>query len=259
MRIIELLMSLSIEIIGALIVFLLGFLVSKAPKSIEKYKLKKFFGSSVLSNDFQIIYGTVQRRKARSKQIIYEKKYHDGTVYKSGGTYKIIADGTLRAYSYISHELAKFRKNQIEFFTDEIAYKHFNNTFIVIGGPLVNELTNIAMNEKSNIFFKFANLDFTGTGNLRIDVFINSKEKLSYTLTCGKNDYGIILKIRNSRFKDHFFIVCAGISSWGTSGAAWYLVNNWKRLYQEFKSNEFGIILREGIIIINETQNAIRL
>lgn len=245
MEIFEFFKSISIELAGALIIFALGFLFSNAPKSITKYRLKRFFGSSVLCDDFQIVYGGVQICSDINNQI-FEKKYHDGKIYKSKGDYKIISDGGIRAYNYISHELGKHRDNLIKLCSDDIAYTDLNRTYITIGGPLTNELTDLALNEKSNKFFRFANLELVESDELRIDILNNSDNSKFFTRFPGK-DYGIILKIRNSRFKNHFFFVCAGISSWGTSGTTWYLANNWKNLYKEFKSKEFGIVLEVNI------------
>jgi hypothetical protein len=60
----------------------------------------------------------------------------------------------------------------------------------------------------------------------------------------------MILKIRNSRFPTQFFFVCAGIRTWGTSGAAWYLSEHWKSLYKEFGNQEFGVVLEVNRTVV---------
>jgi hypothetical protein len=174
---------------------------------------------------------------------MFEKKYHDGKVYKSRGDYRIVSDSGIRAYSYVIHEFAKYRTGVVNLCSDEFAFEHLNKTYIIIGGPLTNELTGIAINEKSNTFFKFANLESTESDDLRIDVSNIIEEKIFFLASSGE-DYGVVLKVRNSIHKNNFYFACAGIGNWGTSGAAYYLANNWANLYKEFKSKEFGIVIK---------------
>ena len=161
------------------------------------------------------------------------------------GNYTIISDSTLQAYSYIIQELAKYTK-LIDISTDEFAYINLDNSFLSIGGPISNELTYFAMQEKNNKYFQFTGFENKPKEEWHIDVISNSSEKLSFNRTYSK-DIGILMKLKNSRFKNHYFFVCAGLGSWGTSGAAWYLANNWKKLYNEFKSGEFGILLEANV------------
>jgi hypothetical protein len=59
-------------------------------------------------------------------------------------------------------------------------------------------------------------------------------------------DYGLVLKIPNLRFPNHFFFVCAGLGEWGTSGASWYLASKWKQLHKEF-GDAFGVVVEVEI------------
>jgi hypothetical protein len=103
-------------------------------------------------------------------------------------------------------------------------------------------LTEWALNEPSNHFLKFSIPEILYDKPITIDVISHPSKRLSFESTEGK-DYGMILKVRNSRFPTQLFFVCAGIRTWGTSGAAWYLSEHWKSLYQEFGNQEFGIVL----------------
>lgn len=247
----ELFSNLIAEIICAILVFLLGYFISGIPKSIGNYKLKKLFGSSIFKGNFKIVYG-ITRKIIDDRNIgtdlkipAYQKIYQDGRIFTMEGNYTIISDHTLQAYSYIIQELAKYTK-LIDISTDEFAYIDLDNSFLTIGGPISNELTYFAMQEKTNIFFQFSGFENGAKEDWQIDVIDNSSEKISFKRTYSK-DIGILMKIRNTRFRRHHFFVCAGLGSWGTSGAAWYLANNWKKLYAEFNSNEFGILLEVSV------------
>lgn len=242
MKIVEIILSLSIEIIGALLIFLLGILFGRVPNSIKKYKLKRFFGPAIFDDNFQIVYGVFQKSR-ELKELLFEKVYHNDQIYKPSADYKLVPDGTIRSYAYIINELAKYRKRPVGICSDGIAYENLDKSFLTIGGPLVNELTDIVIKEESNIFFKFENIE---SKDVSINVIAEYKKGLSFVRSPGKN-YGIILKVRNTRFKEHHFFVCAGIGIWGTSGAVWYLSNNWKKLYKEFKTKDFGIVLEVNI------------
>ena len=47
----------------------------------------------------------------------------------------------------------------------------------------------------------------------------------------GSYDYGIILRLTVERKEKKVWIACTGLSRWGTSGAAYFLANNWKKLF----------------------------
>jgi len=59
-----------------------------------------------------------------------------------------------------------------------------------------------------------------------------------------ENDYAIILKIRNSRFENHFYFGCAGLGGSGTAASAWYLAENWEEFYKRFGSKEFLVVIK---------------
>ena len=53
------------------------------------------------------------------------------------------------------------------------------------------------------------------------------------------------MRLQNPYHSDHKLFVCAGIGEWGTSGAAYYLFKNWRKLYKRFgaKTN-FVLIIK---------------
>jgi hypothetical protein len=245
MDLINILMDVSTELIAGLIIFVLGFVGARIPYSIERYRLRKFFGNAIIKDDCSIIYGALTRIpsvEGKSAERLYEKKYHDGEMRRIPLFHKIVSDELLRSHAYLVQGLARFRNRPFPLLADEEAFENLNRTFICLGGPITNDLTAWAISEPSNCFLKFSIPEILYEKPITIDVISQADKKLSFESTKGK-DYGMILKIRNSRFPTQFFFVCAGIRTSGTSGAAWYLSEHWKSLYKEFGSEEFGIVL----------------
>jgi len=253
-KIFDILMNISTELIAAAVTLILGIVASKMPRSIDKHRLQKFFGNAILlKEDFKIVYGTLSRLPSEdyaseNAQIKwqYQKTYHDGRSIKLRAIRNIITGEVVRSFSYIFHELAKFVNKPVTICTDEDAFKNLNNTFITFGGPVVNEITEWAINEKTNKFLKFLYPE-DPIAPWKIVVVTDTDKQFSFEKLPQGKDYGIILKIKNSRFPKHFFFVCAGIGMWGSSGAAWYLANHWRTLYKEFKSKEFGIVVEVNL------------
>ena len=67
-------------------------------------------------------------------------------------------------------------------------------------------------------------------------------------------DYGLILKIRPKDYPHRVWVTCAGLGEWGTSGAAYYLANNWRNIINKTsawwnplcfgKGRNFAVIVR---------------
>ena len=89
---------------------------SKIPHSVERYQLKKFFGRSLLTDDFKIVYGVLTRivsesGKPDNLKRKYKKEYHDGRVREFPLIRKVITDELIRSQSHIIQELARISKN----------------------------------------------------------------------------------------------------------------------------------------------------
>jgi len=239
------------EILASLLIFVFGFVVSRLPRLIRAHRLRRFFGSAVLTDDFMAVYGMYSRYSAEADNpkepapVLYEKRFHDSRTAKYISPLgRIITPEVIRAFSYVLQELARFRNRPVAILSDEEAVKILDNSFISIGGPAINEMTEWMLGEKTNRFFRFSIPDDPTDEKPRtIDAILDSTDqKFSFARNPGK-DYGIVLKVKNSRFPGHFFFVCAGLGGWGTSGATWYLAKHWRELYREFGTDEFGIVL----------------
>jgi hypothetical protein len=240
----EILANLIINFIAGILIFLLGLFWPIIPKSIRKCRLKKFFGPSVLSDRFVIVYGTLQDLRPRvdsagNPAMRFTKVFRNGQVIGVAGPHEnIVGDCEIRAAGYLLQNIGKIREEMIRVKSDREAYEDLNFTFISLGSPASNQITGFALREPRNCFLNFVQENQ--------DVFIMSvADKTRYHFE--RKDRAIIVRIRNERFPKNCLFVCAGLGEWGTSGAAWYLAAHWEDLYKEFKEDDFGLVIEVDI------------
>lgn len=241
----EILISLAISLFAGILIFLLGLFWPVIPKSYRKFLLRSFWGKAILGRDFVIaIGGLIDSRltEPNPPNFRYVKRYHDGRVVKLvGPTGKVVGECEVRAASYIINTLSTYRKTAVPVVDDATGFRHLMRTFVALGSPSSNEMTDLILREPNNTF-----LEFKQTGD---KCFIQEKETgkdFNGFQEPIKKDYGIVLKIPNLRSPGHFFFVCAGLGEWGTSGASWYLATKWRDLHLEFGA-AFGIIVEVEI------------
>ena len=244
----EVWINLAINLAAGVVIFLVGFFWPRIPKSIRTYRLKKFFGPSVLSDRFAIAYGTLQDPRLRvdsAGRLIprFQKQFRDGRVIQISGPFdNIVGDCEIRASGYLAQNLGGIREQTINILGDVKAFEDFNFTFISLGSPASNEISGFAMRESTNSFFQFGQ-----EGDETFIEGISDKKRYRGFQPPNRKDCAIVMRIRNTRFPTHFFFVCAGLGEWGTSGASWFLANRWELLYKEFKDDDFAIILEVDI------------
>jgi hypothetical protein len=237
-------MNLGINLFAGILIFLLGIFWPIIPKSYKKFILKRFWGKSVFNNDFIISYGTLRDSRLfqpNPPQFRYVKQYHNGrTVQIVGPWGNIVGDCEIRSSSYIINSLSTYRKSAITVLSDSASYTELNRTFIALGSSSSNEVTDLILREPNNKYFIFGQ---DSKGETYIED-INTKKQFRGFQQPIKKDIGLVLKIENTRFKGHYFFICAGLGEWGTSGASWYLSNKWQKLKN---LSEFGIIVEVEI------------
>ena len=197
----------------------------------------------MLGDDFIITYGSLLDSRLidpTPTPFRFLKRFHDSrTVAVAGPTGRIVGDCEIRAISYLASSLGRFRRNALAVAADAEAFARLKRTFVALGSPSSNEITDLALREPANTLLRFGQ-DNEGT---HIE-HLPTKRKLRGFLPPIRRDYGIVLKIPNARFPGHHFFVCAGLGEWGTSGAAWYLATKWDQLPREPK---FGLIVEVEI------------
>lgn len=241
----EIWLELVINISVGILIFLLGLFWPVIPKSYRKHLLCRFWGKEILGQDFTISYGALQDSRLTQPNpppYRYVKRYHDDRIIQLVGPWgNIVGDCEIRSASYIINTLSTYRNTAVTVADDETSFRNLNRTFVALGSPSSNEITDLILREPNNEF-----LEFGQEGNTTFIREKKSGRKFEGFQAPVKKDYGIILRIPNQRFPHHFFFVCAGLGEWGTSGASWYLATKWQELRSEFR-NAFGVVIEVEI------------
>jgi hypothetical protein len=234
----ELFFNLLISIGSGLFV---AFGVPRIRDTVQKRRLRGFWGNGALGNDFILCYGALtdsRLTEPNPPKFRYVKRFHSGRSFSLVGPWgSIVGACEVRSASYIINTLSSYRKTPITFTDDYTAFQNLNTTLIAFGSGSSNEVTDFILREPENRFLNFVQEDET----YFVYDKITKKKFIGFQLPI-KKDYGIILKIPNQRCRGQFLFVCAGLGEWGTSGAAWYLATNWKELNSEFHGS-FGIVV----------------
>lgn len=240
--------NLAINLAAGVVIFLVGFFWPLIPKSVKMYRLKKFFGRSVLTERFAIVYGALQDPRPRCDTAgnllpRFQKQFRDGrSINMSGPFGNIVGDCEIRASGYLAQNVGKEREQTIRILSDEKAYDDLNYSFIALGSPTSNDISGFIMRESENQFITFGQ---AGSQTF-IEAIPDKKRYFGFQPPTPK-DYAVLMRTRNDRFPEHFLFVCAGLGEWGTSGSSWFLATHWENLYREFKRNDFALILEVDI------------
>ncbi len=219
--------------------FILGLLWPKL-RFLNKPFVRRFFGKGIFSEAFRIVHGSIidsRVSSAKPGDVRFFKRFHDGRQIGLVGPWgNVVGDSEIRASSYLINVLDSYRDKPIDVIDDLTGFRKLDSSFICLGSPSSNELSDFAIQQTENAFLEFGQ-DGQGT---YIKSRGNGEIFRGFEHRQGK-DLGIVLKIPNSRFSGHYFFVCAGLGDWGTSGAAWYLARNWRRL--PWSRSGFGAVV----------------
>lgn len=238
--------DLASSLFAGVLIFFVGFFWPKIPKSIKKFWLRKFWGKGVLGKDLVIAYGALRdsrHREPNAGRFWYDKIHHDGSMVSiTGPREHIVSNCEVRSASYLINTLSTYRDKVVPVEDDAMAFRCLNRSIVALGSPSSNEISRLILRESENEFLEFVQEDI----NI---VYIRDKKngrRFPGSETVISKDYGLIVKIPNSRFKGRVFFVCAGLGEWGTSGASWFLSNKWNDLRKEF-GDAFGIVVEVDI------------
>jgi len=233
------------SLVAAVIVFLIGFSWKSIAAAAGHWRARFFWGKGLLTGEMAICHGTLTDTRLAADAVEpyrYKKTLRDGRcIQVAGPRGGILGECEVRSVSYLVHAISQHRKSPVHIESGTTGYKHLNRTAIALGSPASNELTEIVMNEDNNVFLAFSQGD--GGEPRIVDKIANTYIERSSGEV--QKDYGVVLKIKNVRFPGHFFFVCADLGEWGTSGAAWYLSNGWKKL--DNLGEQFGVIVEVEI------------
>lgn len=161
------------------------------------------------------------------------------------GTDRVVGTGDAMALPYLYNLLIKAGKRH-----DKISVvksfdtinEYFNKNFISIGG-LTNRVTKMLLKNYRNKFEFF----FSDNGNAIIKKYPDNHYQ--YVEITEDHDYGIITKISNLNHDGKIIFVIAGINDMGTTGAAYYLYDNYEKLVKQFDDGDFSIIIQVSRMI----------
>jgi len=183
---------------------------------------------------------TTGTQSTKERQARPVKIFRDGTGFGlNGPSENVMGDSEMRSASHLVQALSPYRKDggSMTVEADNHALSQLDRTLIALGSGSTNEVTRLILAEPNNDFLEFVQENSS--------VFIRDKSTGKRFIAFQgpvRKDYGIILRLVNSRFPKTFLFVCAGLGDWGTSGASWFLAAKWNELHSKFKGN-FGVVV----------------
>ena len=218
-----------LNVFGGVIVAVLILIFEKARKQLSRRSFRKIFGDDI-ENAFFVIYPNFQ---SPSRDTKYEKL---PSIVKrnrvSSATNLTTVHGTAvtRAVSHLTYMIGNNSKVPPRIMSDHEMDSQMDISFMSIGGLTNFKTVDLLENEVYDF------LDFNSES-------IISKKNGQPIVTAGSGfDYGIITKIKPFNDSKRIWLCCAGIGEWGTSGAAWWLSRNWKKIYKKAKKKPFACV-----------------
>jgi hypothetical protein len=229
--------SILFNVIGGIIVGFLTLLVVWCRDTFHSFHLQRLLGFS-FSLPARIAYGQLVAppliNKSTGGPHIFTKPPRKGGGPTAAAVLSVsapISECEVRGSAYLSCMLASASRKVPILISDVDASALVDSNFLALGGVGSNYKTADIFSSNRNIFLKKDGQKF---------VWISGKE---LALECsGSVDHGIILRIKPSQFPDKSWIVCAGLSEWGTSGAAWFLANKWHEILRKKQSFLYPLV-----------------
>ena len=223
------------NVLGGFITVALTELFFSIRRRLRQHDLREVFGDDIVNAvRSHIVYAefTLQPRVQGNVTHPYQKP-GDG---RNGFSIENPVSGCeARSANYLISTLSKEGGRFPSFVPDTQVQDLLDISFITLGGPASNLKTNDAMLNQGNRFVRFDQAN---------DRMVRVGENVPLFQRQPGFDYGLILKFRPQQFPERVWIVCAGFSEWGSSGAAWYLSQNWKKIHDRWKNAPFAMIVK---------------
>ncbi len=228
-------LGLAINLIAALLAFLLGLLFTTLSRSRQERRARSFWGGRQVS----ICHGSIEINPARdrTKLDLFQKRYIDGTSFPVRGPHQnVVGEGELRATNFAVAVLSEVHLT-FELLSEGDAVKTLDKgSLFTIGGPNSNEATAYVLEHQQLI-------EFAKDGAGKISILIKANGKRFDSFDEPKKDHGVILRIKNPWNLDHYLFVCAGLGEWGTSGSVYFLWRHWVGLHAEFADSDIAVVI----------------
>ncbi|MCX6766079.1 MAG: hypothetical protein NT136_03935 [Candidatus Moranbacteria bacterium] len=213
-------------------------LLKALPKAITSHSLKKFFGKHFFDNKkIYLVLDTYRDSRPRT-----DNRYYKDYPNRGKGRQPLIGGdiiyGTFapKFVSLFESKFSDFRKGQFNVVIDEEVDTVMDATLVCYGSSDSNLKTFDIEKEYGGKYYEFV------FGNNRRRAFKMKGRIFEFKQGTPAKDRAVLLKIKNPNDKEHSLIVCAGLSEWGSLAAAYYLVNNWRTLYKDYKQKNFCLL-----------------
>jgi len=202
--------------------------LARARRCLSNWWLRRILGRDASRNHvYAVVFSSLKLPNARDNQgkLVQHVYIKDGAT-RDGKQYRFsienpVSGSEVRAINYVSSMFGRAKLSPPELENDKEVDKLHDASFIALGGPGSNNKTWDALRNAANTL-----IDFDG---VRL-VNKQSNEEIAHA---DRYDYGLILRIQPGERNERTWIVCAGISEWGTSGAAWYLAGEWQQIQRK--------------------------
>jgi hypothetical protein len=205
-------------VFATLIAIWLGLSLDLLFRFLDRKKMRVVFGDDILSGDGKVILAALEGKNV---------------IASTGESWQEPVAGISDLNAAVDVANIKDLKRSLEIVLDsadgERAVKVDDQTMVIVGM------------QTNRCFRKFR---FEGT-----DLFAWDRDSRSLTLgkssggsfrPTDESDVAIIARLRPKQHAGRVWILCAGIGREGTRGAAWFLANKWRELYDRLEETSGG-------------------
>ena len=159
------------------------------------------------------------------------KTFPDGHMTAiNGPAGSLLPECSARGASYLLDAFRGVRGISAKTVSDNAASPQWNATYITLGSSYSNIKTDDIKLLRENPWLLNDSGQFTFKDGTVVDVE-------------HRYDKGLIIRLDNPHSDGHVLIICEGLGEWGTSGAAWFLASQWRKLSKRFGKNPFLLVL----------------
>jgi len=204
---------------------------------LNKRRLKQFFGKSANNPDrIKLIIPVLQPREAK----YHPKEPFDNEMRPWVGPENVLALEDIQAAGNLISLLEPLTSQAIEPITDEDSLGNEDMCLICIGSPLSNRKASLLMEDVEQSVVSWVK---TPKDQYHQKLRVKSGKVIKEFISTQTEDYGLILKIESKSSKREFAFLIAGITEFGTIGAARYLKKKWKKLNNKADRKPFICVI----------------
>jgi len=223
-----------IGLVGAVLYAIPSWIWVFTKNHLRNYRFKQLFGSDIKS--FHVVYGKMTLNSTISlvNRFPYVKS-------DTGYNFRVtspISFSEAKAVRYFSETFFKSVKTSPVIISDEEIKDRLDLSYCSFGG--YNNYKSIDVLNSINNRFYYYDLQKPNVIFKKIDPETKFVINQEY-------DYAVVIKSKNKQFPERIQMCVVGIGEWGTSGGAWFVANNWKKIRKMVGINEFGLIIKVRI------------